>query len=86
MFVYDPLGLPTWGNYPTTITDLYNRSLATEPLEVLTIPAEAFPKPGLYALGIAGVVHNTDDQLDGVNKILSRGMSGDMTFVTLDVW
>lgn len=86
VFVYDPLGVPTWGNYPTSITDLYNRSLATDQLTTLTIPAEAFPKPGLYAIGFAGMVHNSDEQLDGVNKLLSRGMSGKTTFVTLDVW
>lgn len=86
VFVYDPLGVPTWGNYPTSITDLYNRSLATEPLTTLTIPAEAFPKPGIYAIGFAGMVHNSDEQLDGVNKLLSRGMSGKTTFATLDVW
>jgi hypothetical protein len=80
------LGIPTWGNYPKNITEVYNRSLAAEPLETVTIPGSAFPHTGVYALGIAAMVHNSDEQLIEVNTLLSRGMSGKTRFFTLDVW
>ena len=86
IWVYDETGLPTWVNYPTTITEVYNRSLATDPLEIVTIPGSAFPRVGEYSIGIAGMVHNSDEQLDNVNKLLSRGMSGKTRFYTQTVW
>jgi hypothetical protein len=86
IWVYDDRGIPTWGNYPENITEVYNRSLAAEPLEVVTIPGAAFPHTGIYALGIAAMVHNSDEQLIEVNALLSRGMSGKTRFFTLDVW
>ncbi|MEQ1503774.1 MAG: hypothetical protein ABMB14_16155 [Myxococcota bacterium] len=85
VMVNDGLGIPTWTNYPTSITDIYNQSLASDPLELLTIPEGAFPRKGTYAIGVAAMVHNDDGQLGEVNKLLSRGMSGKMTWSKLEV-
>jgi len=76
IFVFDLAAGPTWGNYPTSIDEVYSRSLGHDPLNELVIPAEAFPRPGLYAISVAAMVHNDDEQLGELNKLLSRGMSG----------
>ena len=70
-------GGPTWTNYPTSINDVLDaRSLAHDPLNELLIPGIAFPRPGVYGISVAGMVHNDDEQLGELNKLLSRGMSG----------
>jgi hypothetical protein len=86
VWVYDDRGLPTWANYPENITEVYNQSLATAPLDLLTIPGSAFPDVGMYTISFGAMVHNSDAQLSDLNKLLSRGMSGKVEFYTLEVW
>lgn len=76
VMVFDLGGGPTWTNYPTSINDVYSRSLAHDPLNELVIPGIAFPRKGIYGISVAGMVHNDDEQLGELNKLLSRGMSG----------
>jgi len=78
-------GGPTWTNYPTSINDVYTRSLAHDPLEELVIPGVAFPRRGVYGIAVAAMVHNDDEQLSELNKLLSRGMSGLMRVESITV-
>jgi hypothetical protein len=78
-------GGPTWTNYPTSINEVYERSLAHDPLEEIVIPGAAFPRRGVYGIAVAAMVHNDDEQLGEVNKLLSRGLSGLMRVESITV-
>ncbi|MEZ4237514.1 MAG: hypothetical protein R3F59_15485 [Myxococcota bacterium] len=85
IWVYDEHGIPTWANFPTTITELYNQSLATDPLLDVVIPGTAFPRAGTYTIAFGAMVHNSDEQLSDLNKLLSRGMSGKVRFYQVTI-
>ena len=73
-------GDPTYSNEPTSAEEVFELLQSREPLTTATIPGEAFPGPGTYAIGIAGMRRGEDDTLEGVNTALSRGMAGTTKF------
>lgn len=75
----------TYSSEPVSIEDLYSLSSNEQELGVYPLPPEAFPIPGTYALGVAGMQNGTDDDLEGVNTLLSRGMAGKMRFFPIVV-
>ena len=52
--------------------------MAASDATTFEIPGTAFPGDSVYAVGVAGVVHTTGDQLDNMNTALSTIMTGDM--------
>jgi hypothetical protein len=76
-------GDPTYSSEPTSAEDVYELTKNKDPLVAFTVPASAFPEPGTYALGVAGMRRGEDGDLEGVNTLLSRGMAGKMRFFPL---
>jgi hypothetical protein len=73
-------GNTTYSNEPKTITDLYNFMTGDDEITIVEIPADAFPNQTLYMVGVAGMVHTTEDDIEGVNTALSKFMAGQMQF------
>jgi hypothetical protein len=71
-------GSTTYTSQPESAEELYELTKESVEVGIVTVPASAFPGPGTYALGVAGMQHDTDDDLSGLNTILSRGMAGKM--------
>ena len=71
-------GNTTYTSQPESAEELYELTSNPAPVGVVTIPGDAFPGPGTYAVGVAGMLHDTDDDLEGLNTLLSRGMAGKM--------
>ena len=67
-----------WSNEPTTPEEIYNFSRSTDIVETLEIPASAFSSPGVYAVGVAGLVNGNSDDYENVNSLLSGFMAGKM--------
>ena len=75
-------GNTTYSNEPKTITELYNFMTGDEEITSVEVPAEAFPNQTLYLVGIAGMVHTTEDDIVNANTALSKFMAGQMHFAT----
>lgn len=73
-------GTTTYDSLPTDITELYRLTHSAGSLE-LDVPTSAFPEPGPYAVGVAGLVNADPDTYDGVNLALSAMTSGALEFV-----
>jgi hypothetical protein len=74
-------GTVTFSNEPEDIKELYEFSTGDDEISEVVIPASAFPDDNTaYAVGVAPVVHTTDDDVDNMNTALSKFMSGTMTF------
>jgi hypothetical protein len=71
-------GNTTYTSEPESAEELYELTAQSVEVGVVTVPGSAFPGAGTYALGIAGMQHDTDEDLVGLNTILSRGMAGKM--------
>ena len=79
--VVDLNGEVTWTNQPETAEDYLSWLLDETPLTTLTIPAEAFPDPSFYVVGLAGLKHSKGaDHVSGANSLLSAMMAGKMHF------
>ncbi|MCB9677075.1 MAG: hypothetical protein H6737_18300 [Alphaproteobacteria bacterium] len=75
---------PTWANLPQN-GDTWRYVLENEgSMTRVTVPASAFPAPGVYALGVAGVRSDPSWLVD-VNPEFSTGMAGQMTFSPITV-
>lgn len=74
---------PTYSNEPTSPEELYDLLRSDAELTTATVPAAAFPGPGTYAVGVAGMRRGDDGSLEGVNSLLSRGMAGQTRFFPL---
>ena len=75
-------GNTTYSNEPKTITELYNFMTGDDELTTVEVPAEAFPNQTLYLVGVAGMVHTTEDDIVNANTALSKFMAGQMHFAT----
>lgn len=75
--VIDQNGEVTWNNVPTDIKALYD-AMQGEDAGVLTIPGSAFASDGVYAVGVAAMVHTSAEDLEGMNTVLSKVRSGKM--------
>ena len=73
-------GNTTYSNEPKTITVLYNFMTGDEELTSVEIPADAFPNQTVYMVGVAGMVHTTEDDITEMNTALSKFMAGQMVF------
>lgn len=80
-----PSGEVTWSNEPEDIRGVYELTHDGGDTTGLTVPAEAFPTAGVYALGVAGMRNTEAADLDGFNILLSNVMSGKMRVVRVDV-
>jgi len=76
--VIDDGGNVTYSNEPSGIKELYDFTHGTAELGVITIPPEAFPADGLYAVGVAGMVNTDAVDLEEMNTGLSAILSGMM--------
>lgn len=71
----------TYSNEPTTAREFYDFThTGGEVVTTLEIPGDAFPEPGFYAVGVAGLAHTTADDLLEMNTALSTVTSGKMVF------
>jgi hypothetical protein len=70
-----------WSNQPEDIApeETYTFARAGLP-ESLTVPAEAFPAPGVQLMGWAGLKTNSPDEASDVNRLLSTVMAGQFQF------
>jgi hypothetical protein len=71
-------GDTTYTTQPESAEEVYEITSAAELVAIVTVPASAFPRPGTYALGVAGMTKNVDDDIEGMNTLLSGGMAGKM--------
>ncbi|MEZ4316038.1 MAG: hypothetical protein R3F61_00970 [Myxococcota bacterium] len=74
--VLDDGGNVTFSNEPKTIKEVYDFTHGTTALGVITIPGEAFPDDGVYAVGVAGLVNTDPADLSEMNTGLSSIVSG----------
>ncbi|TNE87401.1 MAG: hypothetical protein EP330_18210 [Deltaproteobacteria bacterium] len=75
----------TYSNQPTGIREFYDFTHGGDDVTTVEIPAEAFPGDGVYAIGIAGLVHTVGDDLTEMNTGLTSIMSGKMVFETATI-
>ena len=68
----------TYSNEPNSVTEIYNFGHGDGEATEVEIPGSAFPEEGVYAVGIAGMVHTTADDLNNFNTALSTFMAGKM--------
>lgn len=75
-----------WSNQPEDIAPEEAYTFARGGLpDVLTIPAEAFPGPGVQLMGWAGVKTNSPEEASDVNRLLSTIMAGQFQFEMIRV-
>lgn len=72
----------TYSNKPEGIREFYDFTHGGDEVTTVEIPAEAFPDNGAYAVGVAGLVHTTAEDLTEMNTGLTAIMSGEMVFST----
>ncbi|MCB9690909.1 MAG: hypothetical protein H6736_03755 [Alphaproteobacteria bacterium] len=74
-FVLDGSGEVVWSNEPGDIEEVF-RFLHGPVTAELTLPAEAFPTAGAYAVGLAGLSLADAGDLDGLNTALTSVAAG----------
>jgi len=74
-----------WSNEPATAEEIYNFGHSDGFVNKLEIPGSAFASPGVYAVGIAGLVNGNVDDFDNVNSLLSSFMAGKMSIYPVTV-
>ena len=74
-----------WSNEPTTAEEIYDFTHNDEAIRKLEIPGASFANPGVYAVGIAGLVNGDADQFENVNSLLSGFMAGKMSLYPVTV-
>lgn len=70
----------TYSNEPETAEELYEFSQDRDIKSRFDIPARAFNTETYYAVGVAGVLLSSDDQLEEMNTALSAFMAGKFYF------
>lgn len=82
-FVTDSQGNTTFDNRPTDIRGFYELTRGN-PVTTVPIPAGAFPEPGIYLIGIAGIRSTSGrENMTRMNTALSNMLSGTMVFEPL---
>ncbi|MCB9675994.1 MAG: hypothetical protein H6737_12800 [Alphaproteobacteria bacterium] len=84
--VVDDGGNVTYSNEPSTIKEVYDFTHGQSTLGVITIPGEAFPADGVYAVGVAGMVNTDAADLDEMNTGLSSIVSGLMKMYAVNTY
>lgn len=86
---FDPIKLTgklTWDNLPTAFEDVYAFTHPSRPVELATIDGrEAFPEPGYYVVGVAGMEIAPAKGFEGVNATLSAFMAGQLSLQLITV-
>jgi hypothetical protein len=78
--VTDSSGATTFDNRPTDIRGFYELTRG-EPAGVVAIPATAFPEPGVYLVGVAGIETTAGRaNMSRMNTALSSMLSGNLVF------
>jgi hypothetical protein len=70
----------TYSNEPETPQELYEFSQDRDIKTKFDIPSRAFNRETYYAVGVAGILLSSDDQLDEINTALSAFMAGKFYF------
>jgi hypothetical protein len=74
-----------WSNEPTTAEEIYAFGHSDGFVNSLEIPGATFSNPGVYAVGVAGLVNGESSDFDNVNTLLSSFMAGKMTLHAVTV-
>jgi len=74
-----------WSNEPTTAEEIYDFTHNDEAVNKLEIPGASFANPGVYAVGIAGLVNGEAEDFENVNSLLSGFMAGKMSLYPVTV-
>jgi hypothetical protein len=69
-----------WTNQPEEIGELYEMTHGDEPVERLVVPGAVLSEPGIYAVGVAGMMVTEQQRLENVNTALSSYMQGQLIF------
>jgi hypothetical protein len=77
-------GETVYDSTPVDITDLYRLTHGSTELSVV-VPGSALAEPGLYAIGVAGLVNADPDDYEGVNLALSALTAGALVFTQVEV-
>lgn len=79
-------GEMTYDNLPSGFEDIYDFTHPDEPVQRATIDGrEAFHRPGLYILGVAGMQIAPTEGFSGVNTTVSAFMTGQISLRLLSV-
>ena len=65
-------------NEVSSVVDIYEVTHGESTISNVTIPGVAFPVPGVYAVGVAGMVHQGESAASNVNTLLSGAIAGQM--------
>jgi hypothetical protein len=71
-------GETTYSNQPEDIKSLYEFTRGNEEITTVEVPGTAFSGQSIYALGVAGMVHTTSEDIENMNSALSSVMGGKM--------
>jgi len=74
-----------WSNEPTTAEEVYAFGHSDGFVTSLEIPGPTFSNPGIYAVGIAGLVSGEASEFDNMNTLLSSFMAGKMSLYAVTV-
>lgn len=77
-------GVTVYDSMPTDITALYRLTHAPGELTV-EVPGDTFVRPGVYVVGVAGLVNAHPDDYEDVNVALSALTAGSMAFAAVTV-
>jgi hypothetical protein len=71
-------GETTYSNQPEDIKSLYEFTRGNDEITTVEVPGTAFSGQSIYALGVAGMVHTTSEDIENMNSALSSVMGGKM--------
>ncbi len=80
VLVMSDTGVITYSSKPETVEDLLYFTKGTIEMSSYEIPGEAFPAPGAYAIGVAGMDHSDASSIVNLNTFASSMMAGKMPF------
>jgi hypothetical protein len=83
--VVDEDGETTWSNEPTTAEEYAALLTDPPPMGPTEVPGSAFPRPGVYAMGIGGLRFADPATFDGLATDASGLMAGRMVFHPMTV-
>lgn len=74
-----PDGRTSWTNLPVDVDALYSLSQEGGPTGI-SLPPEAFPGEGLFAVGLGGLTRADPEDFEELNTMLSGFLAAEMTF------
>jgi hypothetical protein len=72
-------------NEVSSVVDIYEVTHGESTISGVTIPGLAFPTAGVYAVGVAGMVHQDEDAATNVNTVLSGALAGQMRIEVITI-